>query len=263
MIFQQWQRYFLLAIAVGISSSSGFAGNSIDNDENQAWSSQALTIMKSSWVATVSLGPVWENAGQTQTYYLAPNVEKTYVANNHYHALVDGEIFLGIQRPLRNNLSGQLGVAVAATSNAPMSGNIWDDADPRFDNYIYSYNIQHTHVAIKGKLLANRDYMLIPWISGSLGIGFNQAYDFSDTPTISQAITIPSFANNTVTAFTYTVGAGIQHNLSEHWQLGLGYEFADWGRSHLGQAPGQTVNTGLALSHLFTNGFLFNLSYYA
>lgn len=44
---------------------------------------------------------------------------------------------------------------------------------------------------------------------------------------------------------------------------GIGYEFADWGRSQLNRAPGQTLNSGLSLSHLYTNGFLFNLTYSA
>lgn len=215
------------------------------------------------WVGSVSIGPVWEDAGQTQTFYLAPNIIKTYAAARTTHALVDGEVFAGIQKELPRALLGQLGLAVAVTSNAKLSGTIWDDADSTFNNYSYSYQIQHTHVAVNGKLLADRGYWFMPWVSGSLGVGFNDAHDFQNTPLISEAVTMPNFSSNTKTSFTYTLGAGIQKTLNPHWQVGMGYEFADWGQSQLNRASGQALNSGLNLNHLYTNGVLFNLTYLA
>lgn len=215
------------------------------------------------WVGTISAGPVWENAGQTQTFYLAPDIIKTYAASNVTHALADGEIFVGVQKNLSNMLLGQLGLTVAVTSNAKLSGNVWDDADSTLNNYSYSYQVQHTHVAVMSKILADRGYWVIPWVSASLGVGFNQAHDFQSIPLISEAVTMTNFASNTETSFTYTIGAGIQKTLNKHWQAGVGYEFADWGQSQLNRASAQTLNSGLSLNHLYTNGVLFNLTYVA
>ena len=67
--------------------------------------------------------------------------------------------------------------------------------------------------------------------------------------------------SNTVTTFTYTVGAGLQYTVTQHWQVGIGYEFADWGSSHLDAAAGQQLGRGLALNHLYTNGLLFTFTY--
>ncbi|HAT9492397.1 TPA: porin family protein, partial [Legionella pneumophila subsp. pneumophila] len=39
--------------------------------------------------------------------------------------------------------------------------------------------------------------------------------------------------------------------------------FADWGKSELGRASGQTLNEGLKLNHLYTNGVVLNLTYVA
>ena len=72
-----------------------------------------------------------------------------------------------------------------------------------------------------------------------------------------------NFAAYTQTSFTYTLGAGIQKILTNHWQVGLGYEFADWGQSRLNRASEQTIGQGLSLSHLYTNGLVFNLTYTA
>lgn len=215
------------------------------------------------WVGAISAGPVWQSAGVQQTFFLAPEIEKTYTADKINRSLADVELFLGAQYGINSLIATQLGLAVGVTSDATLSGMIWDDADPLFDNYIYQYKIQHTHIAAKGKLLVDNGYWITPWISASIGVGFNNAHGFNNTPLIFEAVPNSNFIARTQTAFTYTAGAGLQKNLNEHWQVGVGYEFADWGKSKLGQADGQTFNTGLTLNHLYTNGFLFNLTYVA
>ncbi|CAM2944409.1 Opacity protein and related surface antigens [Legionella steigerwaltii] len=243
----------VLALSTSLATAGAFAGAMGPLVQEPRWF----------WVGTLSAGPVWESGGKTQTFYLTPEIEKTYAANKSTHVLFDGEFFLGLQKKLSPMAQGQLGLAIAATSNANFSGMIWDDADPEFDNFAYSYKIQHTHVAAKAKLLFDQGYWLIPWISGSIGVGFNRAYSFDNTPTIFEALPNPNFASHTETTCTYTVGAGVQKALNVHWQLGVGYEFADWGKSNFGRAAGQTLNNGLTLSHLYTNGVLFNLTYLA
>ncbi len=231
---------------------------------NSSLASFINTLRTSPLVATLSIGPVWENAGHHQSFYLTPTIEKAYAPSESAHALVDGELFLGWQHTVREDLHAQLGLAVATTGNADLSGDIWDDASSAYNNYRYAYQVQHTHIAVKGKLLRDTPfYALRPYLSGSLGLGFNRAHDFSNTPTLFQAVTTPNFADNTSTSFTYTLGIGVQRALKEHWQAGVGYEFSDWGSSHLGRSPGQTLNKGLSLNHLYTNGLLFNLTWTA
>lgn len=217
----------------------------------------------SPYIVTLSVGPIWENGGETQTFYVSPFIQKTYAANQSTQTLFDGELFLGIEKPLLFDLEGQLGLAVAATSNAKLSGDIWDDADPLFNNFNYTYNIQHTHIAAKGKLLGEFRGIFKPYVSGSLGIGFNQSRDFNIVPTIFPAIPAPNFTSNMTTAFTYTLGLGLQRAINTHWRASVGYEFADWGKSQLGMAPDQTLGGGISLNHLYTNGIQFSLSYKA
>lgn len=211
-------------------------------------------------VFTLSGGAAWPTDIKSQTFYLAPGIEKTF-RSNQVNAIEQGEFFIGMQRQLTQILRGQLGVAGAMTYNAKLSGDIWDDADPLFNNHLYHYRIDHTHAAIKGKLLADMGYIIIPWIDGSLGVGFNYAHGYRSRPKIFPAVQLPPFTNNTETAFTYTIGAGFQGVLSKHWQLGIGYQFADWGKNNLGRAIGQTMNTGLSMDHLYTNGVMVNVTY--
>lgn len=215
------------------------------------------------WVGSVSGGPVWESVNKTQTFYIDPEVERTYVARKSTDVLASGEIFLGLQKTLPHQWLGQLGLAAATTGDARLQGYIWDDADPQFNNYSYQYRVRHSHVAVKGKLLLDKGYWFLPWISGSLGVGFNRAHDYTNTPLIFEALPNANFTDHTKSAFSYTLGTGIQKPINEHWQIGTGYEFANWGKSELSRAPDQTLNSGLHLNHLYTSGVMLNLTYIA
>lgn len=92
-------------------------------------------------------------------------------------------------------------------------------------------------------------------------VGFNQAHGFTNTPLNFHAVVNPNFEPRTEVALTYTLGVGMQKPLNKNWQVGIGYEFSDWGKSQLGRANGQTLNSGLKLAHLYTHGLLFNLTY--
>lgn len=212
-------------------------------------------------VVTVSGGSVWEQAGKAQTLNLASEVVKTYTTTRSSHAVADGDIFVAIQQNLCPMLLGQWGLDFGATGDARILGDIWDDADPEFNNFTYRYQVSHTHILARGKLLGNFGWSVLPWISAGLGVGYNRAHSFSNKPTIEETLPNPDFSANTISSFTYTLGAGVQQILDKNWQIGIGYEFADWGKSQLGTAQGQTLGKGLKLNHLYTNGVLLNITY--
>mgnify|MGYP000653242977 CR=1 FL=1 len=219
------------------------------------------TISTDSWVAQLSLGPTWAHAGRSQTFDLSPEIEKAYIAHKKTKSLFNGEIFIGGQRQFNAAIKGQLGLALAATSNAKLRGVIWDDADPLFENYAYRYKINHTGIMAKAALILDRGWYLNPFVSASAGVGFNRAHGFNNFPLIFEAVPNSNFRNKTRTGFSYTLAAGVQKSWCTNWQAGVRYEFADWGRSILGRAPEQTLNSGLRLNHLYTNGVIFHLSY--
>jgi len=259
MLIKDRIRDTLLLLLTGTTIQTCIAANDV----------QALNDISSSsypYVITLSLGPAWVKGGETQTFYLQPDIQKTYEANKKTDPLSSGELFLGLQCQINTRIQGQLGLAVTTTSHADLLGDIWEDADPDFNNFSYTYKVKHKSVAVKGKLLVDMDIrgiVLQPYISGSIGVGFNHAYGFTITPKLFEEVPAPGFSSNTETSFTYTVGIGLQKAINRHLQAGIGYEFADWGKSQLGQAPGQTLNSGLHLSHLYTNAVQFNLSYVA
>ena len=212
-------------------------------------------------MGTLSLGPAWSAPGSTQVIAVQPELVEAFVAKSATQTFGDGEIFLGLQHHLQDNLQVQLGVAAAATTPISLHGDVWQDADPDFNNLFYQYKIAHSHVAAKGKLLTEAYQLVQPYLSGSVGVGFNHAYQYSSTSKLFEVLPEPSFAQHTTTAFTYTVGVGVQRAINNQWYIGLGYEFADWGKTALAGATGQLLNTGVNLNHVYTNELQFSLSF--
>ncbi|KTD46277.1 outer membrane protein [Legionella quateirensis] len=219
----------------------------------------------SSWrpAATLSLGPVWSTPGKTQTIYLQPELRETFAAQSTTEKFGSGELFLGLQHYFSPKLFAQIGFAVATTTVIPLNGDIWQDADPDFNNLFYDYKIKHTRLAVKGKLLTDFYQLVQPYLSGSLGVGVNHAYNYSTTPKNIDIQPEPPFASHTTRDFSYTLGAGLQRALNSHWSVGVGYEFSDWGRTSLGSSAEQVLTGGLNLNHVYTNQLQFNLSFVA
>lgn len=218
------------------------------------------------YTALLSIGPAWANAGKSQTITLQPELFKTYSANKATGTLANGELFLGVQQAINEKIQAAMGFVVAGNGTAKLSGDIWEDADPAFNNYKYTYNLNQFRMGAKVRLIG-RGYHLIshffPYLSGSAGIGFNHAYHYEVTSSLFQEIAAPDFGSQTTTSFSYTLSAGLQKIVNTHWQVGIGYEFADWGANQLKKAPGQTSGSGLAMAHSYTNGLQLLLSYQA
>lgn len=154
-------------------------------------------------IVTLTAGPAWENAGQTQTFYLQPTIENTYAANHNSATIFNGEIFVGGQRTLYENYQGQLGIAVAGINKASMTGQIWNDTDPMFNNFNYAYILQNTRLAVKGQLLKDcKFYQIQPYLNLSLGVSFNHAYNYRSLPLIYEALPAPNFTPHTSASFS-------------------------------------------------------------
>lgn len=214
----------------------------------------------------LSAGPTWTSGNKTQTFNLQPEVEKTYTADHNSSVFPSVELFIGWQKPLSlqlivQSLMGQLGFALAGAGNAKLTGDIWEDADPDFNNYAYNYKVSHLHAAVKGRLIGHCNRLFEPYISGGIGVGFNRAYDFTINPKIVEEVAAPPFKSHTTTTFIYSLGLGIQTNLNSNLQAAIGYEFSDWGKTKLARASGQTQNQGLALNHLYAQQIQLSLFY--
>lgn len=209
-------------------------------------------------IITVSAGASWGSAGQNQYLYpFAPPANYYYSHDKTTSTMATGGIFFGLQRFVYPGVIGQLGLGAAGVSDADVNGSLSVNGVP--DVGTYSYKVNHTRVELKGKLIATCYQMVQPYVSGSLGVGFNQAHDYQ--PTFIPGLAYkPWFETDSTVAFAYTVGLGVQTMLNSHWQVGAGYEFADLGKSYLGSSD-SLLNQGQGLTHFYTNSAIFSLSY--
>ena len=226
----------------------------------------SLSNQLSHYVVTISGGPAWGSQGHTQSFLLQPDIERAYIANNGSSSLGSGELFVGLHHDLNTTFQGVLGLAVAGSGVAKLSGDVWIDANPNLNDYRYTYSLSQFRLSLKGKLMVNESpamKILQLYVSAGVGVGFNRAYSYTETTKLFETPVAPPFENHTSTAFTYTVGFGLQKTITERWQAGLGYEVADWGNSALSRAAGQTLNAGLNLGHFFTQELQLSLTYTA
>lgn len=223
-------------------------------------------IADSHVVIGISAGPTWISGNKTQTLNLEPDLLKTYTGSDDNAAFPSAELFVGLQKSLyatslKQPLLAQIGFVVAGAGNAKLRGNIWDDGDATFNNSRYTYKVNHTYFAIEGRLIGDCNYVIEPYLSASVGVGINHAYDFQITPTIPEEVPAPPFGAHTKSAFSYTLGIGLQKSFTSQFAATIGYEFADWGKINLSRAASQTVNQGLSLNHLYANQLQFSLFY--
>jgi opacity protein-like surface antigen len=91
---------------------------------------------------------------------------------------------------------------------------------------------------LENKLLGTIGKSFHPYVSGAIGVAYNQFADWRTVlvqkSTIGQNQRTPQFANNTMTSLTYSIGVGFDEDITEHIRLGIGYRFSDLGEVRAG-----------------------------
>lgn len=213
---------------------------------------------------TIAGGPAWTASGETMLLTDKLGSPQTYYTSGDQQShLGVGELFLGFYKELNNAVQGQLGVEVAYGGNVKLSGHILVDNNTNTSNADYSYQVYQVRAAIKGKLVLVDlpvSSLIQPYASLGLGVGFNNSMNYTLSPSNKSQV-YPLFSNKTVNAFTYTAGGGFQIPVNPFMQLGIGYEYASWGKSQLGNASGLMNLPVPSLDTINVNTLLVSLSY--
>jgi hypothetical protein len=221
-------------------------------------------------VITLSGGPAWTSPGRSQTYYIPPGISPftryvEYRARETTEMITSGEIFFALQKPVTPWLTERLGIAFAGATEADLQGTFAVNHVPLAT---YRYKISHGRAALKGLLAACPTFWAQPYISGSVGYSFNSSDAFKTNPPINVynvydgSLTLLKFNNTTKGSFVYTLGLGVKANLAKNWEVGIGYELADWGRSQL-EKPAYLswAFPPPKIANVYTHQLQFSLSY--
>ena len=175
-------------------------------------------------------------------------------------SLING--FAGIEFTLQPLYKLQLGLNYHQTNNFSITGNVTQGADSLSqDTYAYRYQTYSQQWLLASKLLyfGNKNYH--PYLFVGAGIAQNKAHNYNTN--VPEDLTFTrQYQNRTISSFSYSLGFGVDVDLTSQVRLGIGYRFVDAGKFQLGSAMiDTTAVTGLLpSSHLYLNEALVQLT---
>jgi|GEM_PF-5064767 len=190
--------------------------------------------------------------------------QDTYISPSQtLHGPVVG-IFLGLESALPWDLLGQVGLGYYRPQILTVQGTILQFGNPDYNNKSYQENIQTQQALIEFKLLSTIQtrFPLHPYIVAGVGESINKSYGYTETPLAPYVVVnTDTFANRTLHSFIYTVGLGIDVDVTAHVRLGVGYRQIELGAAKLGTMPNQADTNVLSYNTLQTSEILFNFTY--
>lgn len=212
-------------------------------------------------IVALSLGLAKTNVYSSKSI-LFGSYPNSYIGTNHDDTEMATGFFIGGETVFLDNWAGQIGLSYVENKSFTENGNVYEFADPAFNNLTYQYRIKSRRVSLETKISHLFRHVLHPYVSASLGEAFNQAYAYTEYPVTSADVPMTQpFANHLSRSLTYSVGFGIDVDLTEHVRLGAGYRFADLGNANLGITPLQSSTNKISNTHLYTNEVLAQLEF--
>lgn len=197
-----------------------------------------------------------------------------------YHGLENGTSsflggFLGVEHPFHyQSLFMQLGIEYNYFWDIPIYGLSSVGEPETYTNYTYDYILQTQQALAVAKfftsveLLTIPSHIFYPYVSVGLGVAFNHSSQYNTAPQGTECANLPPvFGNNMNVNLSYSVGLGVDTNITQHIRVGLGYQFSHFGRASL--HSGEIVfnnyyfptNFALNVPNVVANQFLAQVSY--
>lgn len=213
-------------------------------------------------VFTLTGGIVYAQVGQSETFPIIDSSHYDYSASTGYmNSAVVGifggsefhnrvmaiQIGLGYYQPL-----GFTGKGIVTQGVTPLSSN-------RFD---YDYTIIPHQLLAETKLLFLADQCFHPYASLGAGMSFNTATNYQvDIP---KFLTFsPEFPINTSNVFSYSLGFGMDFDMSKNVRVGVGYRYSSFGKWNFGAGniDGVPISNTLSQSNMTAQEGIAQLTY--
>lgn len=182
-------------------------------------------------------------------------------------------VFLGEEFNQRINpsLFFQTGIEYTYFGKNRLSGSNTVGIEPETATlYHYDYTLQSQQLLAVAKILATIHQTYHPYLFLGTGVSFNNSSQFSlKTQEVGSINLAPGFDNQMKTVFSYSLGLGLDANVSEHVRVGAGYRFSGLGNSSLGNGNivfnnyNYPTGFGLHTANVYANQLIFQASYLA
>ncbi|RUR07931.1 porin family protein [Legionella sp. km772] len=218
------------------------------------------------WTATLSGGAAFsDSVGRSQFIPIVNPIEDEFfnyaAAQSNQTEFLWG-VSLAMEFGLNQNWLLQSGFSYYQPTLFHPQGMVAQGIDAlSVDNFSYQYEIQARQVLFENKLLYNLSYKagaFHPYASVGIGLGINSSSNYRVNITPPFTTFSNQFTNGSDSAFSYRVGLGVDYDLTTKLRIGIGYRFADFGKTKLGNAFIDQVPTfnNLSQAHLYTNEVL-------
>ncbi len=172
-------------------------------------------------------------------------------------------VFIGPEYDLyQETMRWQTGVSYYANPNPYQTEGIrYAYSLPDEGNIRYSYEVFSQRLLFENKYLWEMTDRLFGYLMGGLGVAFNEAKNYQETALNGRTLANGNFEDHTYTAFTYTLGLGLEVAVIDDMRVGLGYQFSDLGKVSLGDFNQGNLGATLMNDHTPTQELVFLLSY--
>lgn len=156
-----------------------------------------------------------------------------------------------------------VGLSYYQLANLSTTGTLIQGADSESNSvYGYSYQTQSQQLLAEGKLYWIVKENVRPFLMVGIGAAFNKTTHYqTNVPPFFEFT--PMFFDRSQTSFTYTVGSGVDVNLTNSFRIGIGYRFTDLGAAATGSAQIDTIpiSNSLQQPHIYANQILAQLTF--
>lgn len=156
-----------------------------------------------------------------------------------------------------------LGLEYTRHFSGKIMGLIEDYSDSSEGNFYYHYQLAHhnVHLIAKANLFCWRAWM--PYVSAGVGMSWNQlsSYDEYRRSLLSYEHVNPYFTNKLTSSLSYSLGAGIDYQLTKHLWSGVGYRYDNFGQFASGESNQKFVEGQSLKDHVRGHNIFFSLRY--
>lgn len=208
-----------------------------------------------------------QGIGQSQFFPIHnPNTDQfyNYAANSSEQTQYLFNAYLGNEWMLPRNFAAQLGVDFTQNTHFNGGGVLTQGADVHSQSQAnYSFDIVTRQLLLEGRLYYHYSLMH-PYVLLGAGWAFNSATNYSTTFPFNLTFT-RDYNSHYTSAFSYSVGVGVEFQLATSVRLGVGYRYANLGTSSLGKSSVNSIPVGGTLSskpHIYANELMAQLTFY-
>lgn len=154
-----------------------------------------------------------------------------------------------------------LGVQYQHFFSSDVGGQVTEFSLPQFTNYHYTWETESNLLLANTKFTFFRHKKILPYFSVGLGAVFNNG-QYSETALAGVTPRIsPDYESHSAGQFAYTLGGGIDYQLTEKFFVSVGYQYSDLGNLSSGNGTETWTTQHLNFSDYQSNAFVLSIIY--